>query len=89
MFRDQVNSLCDSKFETTLKALRLQLDGVPTPDSDADAAAGVRGGKKAKEPSGLAAVTRQPPARPAGLVFHMTRCGSTLVANSASHWGGP
>lgn len=27
---------------------------------------------------------REPKATPAGLVFHMSRCGSTLVANSAS-----
>ena len=85
MFRDQVSNLCDSKFETTLKALRLRLDGVPTPEGT-ESATGVRGGAN-KEPTGLQAVTRQPPARPAGLVFHMTRCGSTLVANSASRCG--
>jgi len=23
-----------------------------------------------------------PPAKPAGMIFHMTRCGSTLISNS-------
>lgn len=68
MFRDQTASLCDGTFYTTLKELRLRLDGLPV---------------DAKQSSRLVGMPRQPPARPAGMIFHMTRCGSTLVANSA------